>query len=270
MRDISELDQDAMRLRVSWAKANNYHKSFATLFWEDKKKFDNNEYPGWTFAMWLGQKVGIFEDQVIKKLKTYDNVIASEEREKTAAENRRLEMERLEARKKALEEQEKKRKEIEIQKAINAARKAEVKAVKDAKAAQKKKDEVNKKRREIAKRKKAIPIIHDGSLEQLANEIHNGKKRAENGRQEWILGTMEVVIALSAAREKFISDNVFHDWLDQNKVDYKKNDRAALIKFGEEPERIRKVLEETTRISYRTIYDNEWRFPNVGKPEIIE
>ena len=80
MADISDLDHTAQLLRVSWRKAHNYYRSFATVWFETRKNFDPEKYPGWTFSKWATLKAGMSEEFTMKHLKIFHRTLAEETR----------------------------------------------------------------------------------------------------------------------------------------------------------------------------------------------
>jgi hypothetical protein len=105
-------------------------------------------------------------------------------------------------------------------------------------------------------------------LTTIGQRFIAGHVRAGRGVQEWVEGSLEMAAALAEARDRFLSDNEFSDWLaGQGHNLVSKNDRAALINLGRDIHTARKVLEETESQSYRLIWDKvkDW-FPSSGKP----
>jgi hypothetical protein len=98
------------------------------------------------------------------------------------------------------------------------------------------------------------------ALERRALKIEAAIARSTKGKIEWIEGTIELAIEMAGARDEFPANQAFGEWFDSRlgNVAITPHDRAALIQWGREPDRTRKVLEKTERISYRTIHDNEW------------
>jgi hypothetical protein len=105
-------------------------------------------------------------------------------------------------------------------------------------------------------------------LERRALKIEAAMVRRDKGRGEWIEGTVELAIELAGARSEFAADQAFGEWLDSRfgYVTIPPHDRAALIHWGRDPDRTRKVLEATNRISYRYIHENEWILPAPPTP----
>jgi hypothetical protein len=97
-------------------------------------------------------------------------------------------------------------------------------------------------------------------LERRAVKIEAAIARRDKGKSEWIEGTLELAVELAGARDEFSANQAFGDWFDSRlgNVAITPHDRAALIQWGRDLDRTRKVLENTKRISYRTIHDNEW------------
>jgi hypothetical protein len=140
---VEHLDDKAQLLRVSWSKMHNYAASFATTWFELKKDFDAGQYPGWTFAMWVGQKAGFPEEGVNKILLALHRGIAAEYRaEAEQAERKRraaLEVERQRKREEAsakrqaaAQEREHRRQEAARSKAVAASKREAIAAVKAA------------------------------------------------------------------------------------------------------------------------------------------
>jgi hypothetical protein len=98
--NVEHLADAVMQLRQRWKKMNDYTASFATLWFEQKEHFDSGRYPGWTFAMWLGQRVGLPEASITKMLNIHNAALAHEHKvaaERVAAEQRQREREEAEA-----------------------------------------------------------------------------------------------------------------------------------------------------------------------------
>ena len=90
--------------------------------------------------------------------------------------------------------------------------------------------------------------------------IRTALRLVQEGQNKWVEGTMQLSLALVAARAEYSSNEVFSNWLDENIGDeINHQDRSALLKFGEYPEIAREVLEQTKRISWRFIYENEFK-----------
>jgi hypothetical protein len=107
-------------------------------------------------------------------------------------------------------------------------------------------------------------------LDGLADRIRVAFVRTEQGRAEWIEGTLELAAALAEARARFPSDLAFSHWLVDNELEHiGKNDRGALINIAIHTEISRRLLQETQRFSWRLIWEEEIKgqVPNAGKPE---
>jgi len=107
--DVEHLAEDVQRLRVSWRKMNNFTNSFATIWFARKQEFDAGQYPGWTFAFWLGQKVGLPEASITKMLYAHSAILAGEHQEAVEAAVREQKAQEAQAKaaEKARQEQEK-------------------------------------------------------------------------------------------------------------------------------------------------------------------
>jgi hypothetical protein len=102
--------------------------------------------------------------------------------------------------------------------------------------------------------------------------------KQKNSVKDWVAATIEIATVLAAARERIGSDNAFNEWLERNKIKVNKDDRAAYIKMGQNPEKTRDVLAATERHSVKWIYRYELKprleaqesadgFATVAKPE---
>jgi len=257
MADISELDHTAQLLRVSWRKAHNYYRSFATVWFETRKNFDPEKYPGWTFSKWATLKAGMSEEFTMKQLKIFYRTLAEETR---AAVNQRA---------------------VEIARDKRLA-KAQAKAVRDAERAAK----AAAKAPPPAKPKKVAPmpprpapapvpqmrpqaqaqpdsnvVPMPTPLDRLAARIKSGLARAKAGRQEWIEGQIDLCTALAEARDQFPHNTAFGKWCEANGVGkdiIDHQNRAAAIAMGRDPVALRKCLEATERTALRYIYSNEF------------
>jgi hypothetical protein len=105
-------------------------------------------------------------------------------------------------------------------------------------------------------------------LERRAVKIEAALVRRDKSREEWIAATIELAIELAGARDEFVADQAFGEWLDSRfpHVRIPKNDRAALIRWGREPDRAHAMLSKTERTSYQHIHANEWIPPTPQPP----
>ena len=107
----------------------------------------------------------------------------------------------------------------------------------------------------------ADPIPLPNKLERLSKRIKKNMQIGPEIRAQWIESKIEMACDLLEARREFRDNIGFHDWLiaerlGDNVLD--KDDRAALIEMGADPDRLRTVLKSTNRWSPRYIYKNEW------------
>jgi hypothetical protein len=119
-------------------------------------------------------------------------------------------------------------------------------------------------------------------LERLSKRIKKNMKVGHEIRSAWIESKIEMACDLLEARLEFRhNDNRFHDWLIVEGLGdnaLPKDDRAALIAMGANPEHMRTVLKATNRWSPRYIYEKEWEVslhsettsqdPKRGRPSI--
>jgi hypothetical protein len=91
----------------------------------------------------------------------------------------------------------------------------------------------------------------------------------ENTRQLWIAATLDVAKYLAEARECFPSNQEFGEWLNSEGLEISKDQRAAYIALGQEPERAAEVLQRTQKTSVRKIVSTEFRLRTPAKTEVV-
>lgn len=118
------------------------------------------------------------------------------------------------------------------------------------------------------------------SLERRAKKIEAALAKREKGKEDWIDGTIELAIELAGARNELKADQAFGQWCQgrfgTNVIS--KNERAILVRWGENPKEIRTILEGEASMSIRVIDDiyfkservniPEKRYPTAGTPPI--
>jgi hypothetical protein len=110
------------------------------------------------------------------------------------------------------------------------------------------------------------------SLRRALDAWRNADDVLQVSRGQWVAATLDVAVALKAARDYCGGDDrAFGIWLVENGCDdFGHQDRAALINIGEHIEVARKVLSETTSQSVRLIWEDEVKprlltFTSAGK-----
>jgi hypothetical protein len=92
-------------------------------------------------------------------------------------------------------------------------------------------------------------------------EMRKGWTMIEDGERVWVKGALAAAKELGEARRAFRSNKAFGLWCDSHGFGAKtlnRNDRAALLAFGENPNLAKEVLARTRRQSLQLIYANEW------------
>jgi hypothetical protein len=115
---------------------------------------------------------------------------------------------------------------------------------------------------------KVIPL--PDKLARIARAIGLELNRQTASNTEWIDSTTRIALLLVEARALHSSDNAFGDWCKANGFGLdviNKNDRAAYIAMGTDPQQLKTVLEKTQRESIYLISLNEFRFPSARKPD---
>jgi hypothetical protein len=192
MSDITELDETAQRLKVSWRKANNYYASFASQLLEIRRQIESGAYGSeWTFSGWLLKKAGLFESQVMTQLKVFSRVIAAEEREKIEQANIEIAVQKRAEKRAAAAAVAQRKNERAIAKAhearereaFRAEKTAEKQVVQQRKATEAEKVERAKKREEKRNALRRAPPANATLRELLAQAATvEQKSRAELGR----------------------------------------------------------------------------------------
>jgi hypothetical protein len=105
----------------------------------------------------------------------------------------------------------------------------------------------------------------DDALKAAADKLRAGLTKMKAAKGLFVQGALEALLALTTARKLFPSNKAFGEWCDANGLGedvLNKDDRAALIAFGSDPERARRVLESSQRTSLRLIRVHEWDRPS--------
>jgi hypothetical protein len=102
-------------------------------------------------------------------------------------------------------------------------------------------------------------------MERIERRIKAGLARIETGDKDWIEGQIEVAVAVADTRLALPRHQQFGDWFDAKFPDINADERAAYAAMGQDPARLREILEKTDRPLIHHIYRNEW-FRHVTKP----
>ena len=108
------------------------------------------------------------------------------------------------------------------------------------------------------------------NLDVALTKIESGRINEEQGKKQWIEGTLELIAGLDDGRNRFSSDQTFGKWLDENGYDDRitRHDRSALLNMAKHPDITREVLEQTHSRSWQLIWRDEIqpRLPNARQP----
>jgi hypothetical protein len=107
----------------------------------------------------------------------------------------------------------------------------------------------------------------DDKLDRLAVRIKTDIDRCEHSREDWVEATLDLAEALAEAREHFVADRAFGQWIDENQLLISHQNRAALIAFGQDVERAKLILGQTESRSLELIYRKEFRITSARKPK---
>jgi len=82
-------------------------------------------------------------------------------------------------------------------------------------------------------------------LERLADKLRADVALADQGQKQWIEATLAMAQHLREAREVFGEDDrAFGAWLKREQIQIERDDRQALINFGENMAKFRKILSD--------------------------
>jgi hypothetical protein len=102
-------------------------------------------------------------------------------------------------------------------------------------------------------------------LERRAQKIEAALRRRGNAKTEWKEATLDLAIELAGARADLPSDQAFGKWCDDRfrNATIPKDERAILIRWGNDPDQARAILEKTDSQSIQMI---DRRFRADAKP----
>ena len=112
-----------------------------------------------------------------------------------------------------------------------------------------------------------ITKLEDSKLVRLATRIKNDIAKIEQSREDWVENTLDLAAALAEARDHFTSNNKFSVWLEENQFLLGRDERAALIAFGQDIDRAKLILGQTDSRSLQIIYRNEFRLRSATKTQ---
>lgn len=104
-----------------------------------------------------------------------------------------------------------------------------------------------------------------GKLDQLADRIRSDLSAIDDTRDAWVERTLDLAAALAEARQHFKDNISFGRWLEAQNFRIGKNDRSALVAFGQDIERARPILANSSSKSAELIYRREFRVPSDRK-----
>jgi flagellar biosynthesis GTPase FlhF len=195
MPDISELDDTAQLMRVSWRKARNYYASLARTFFEAQDKFAATDYgldpwgKPWTFRLWVALKAGLSVEQLLQQFRIFKSAIAAEERQRAEAERQRGAAEKRAAKQAATDQARQAREERARQREQEEAARAAVqrereeaqrqaRATKTRKAKNKTKNDQQRTRREDRRRQLANQPPENATLRELLEQARRVEKQS--------------------------------------------------------------------------------------------
>jgi hypothetical protein len=99
-------------------------------------------------------------------------------------------------------------------------------------------------------------VPEDGSaLDVLAVRYRAAFDKTKAGRAQWIEGTLELAVTVRDSRIDFPDHRAFSQWLERNGLQtISKDNRTALLWMANDQEAVRKLLEQTSLLSWDTIY----------------
>jgi hypothetical protein len=107
-------------------------------------------------------------------------------------------------------------------------------------------------------KKPTLVAVPEGGteLDVLAERYRAAYDKMQGGREQWIEGTLELAVVVAEARKKLPDHRGYSLWLQRHELEQMHpNDRAALVGFSKDLEAARKLLEQTSGISWRVIWE---------------
>jgi flagellar biosynthesis GTPase FlhF len=266
-------EQNKQRMKVHWKRGLDHFQSFFTLLSEVREEVGNNALPGWCLND-LG--IGFSRvTQIAKCLREDDRLRISQELAQSRAADRAQRAVRRQEQERQRQEERNRRQEEERQRQAERARlqrereDREREARREARRVRRNEYERNRRQRRRddaatvmsmitpASSSTATPNLPTGlSSSELARSIKAAIRRRDEGRSEWIEGSIELAGFLIQARESYRSDNQFGEWLRENDININSHDRAALVNLGSNLQAMRQVLERSVRSSYQLIWED--------------
>lgn len=273
-----DLEQEAQALRVLWKSGRDKLRSFFVRLKDVKKETGDAGLDEWClkelhltldtitrFAKILNE----VEAETVKSDLAAANKAAAEKRAAEVAAKQKI---REEAKRAAELKKEEEKQAAELKKAEHQKKLAEEAEAKAKADASRKKAEATEKRRQdkqkdpnergptaAAKRgkRKVTEKMTDAGLTILIDKFKAADKMCVKGDALWIEGSIAKALVLVEMRGRFLADQEFGVWFDKSGIDLSHQDRAALLGLGRLGEvRLREILKNTDRRSYRYIWDD--------------
>lgn len=264
---------DPNKAQVLWNKGQNFFASFFAELGDVRRQIGDDA----AFARWCLDDLHIPISVINQVAEVLSRVDAAKAKAELAtarqAEQERLRREREE--REALRAAEIRRKEEE--KAATAAEKAR----REEYERLRQKEEDRKRRAQESKRKNnagwkakqreelktalatitstnVVPIrnveITEKSEGQLVKQIKAAIDRCDKSRADWIEASIELAGLLCEARARYPMNERFSKWLDEHEIKLNAEDRAALLKLGQNIEAMRVILDRSESRSYQHIW----------------
>lgn len=115
--------------------------------------------------------------------------------------------------------------------------------------------------------KSVVTNLAETKLERLAAGIKTALEAATGSRDTWAKWMVAAAVQIAEARGLYPSDIAFGQWVGVQEFHLSKDDQAAMIHMGEDPDLMLSILNSTDRSSIRLIYkEHQDRFRSVAKP----
>jgi len=243
MSNISDLDDKAHYLRITWSKMINYASTFSKEFMALEDEFKSGKYgPDWDFERWLGMKCGMSYTLTYRMLAQVHRVATDAERE------------RIKAAATAGKPGRKK-------KVHTPAPPAPVSQMPSQAPPAPAPAPVPQMRPQAQAQPDSNVVPLPTPLDRLAAELRGIFASAAANRAEWRAIQMRLCTKLVEIRDQLPHNTAFGKWCAVNGFGpdvINHQDRAAAIKMGRDPVALHQCLETTNRSSLQLIYANDF------------
>lgn len=274
---------DPNKARVLWTKGQNMFSAFFAEIEEVRKQIgDHAEFARWciyelhiplTAISRVTSVLQIVDGEIVKanlaEAKKAEELQKRREREQreayAAAERARKEQEKADAAAEKARQDELERQRLKAE--AKAKKATDFHKKKNKKWKRIENDRLNAALAQVANTN-VVPFqeqnkeVADRPEIQLVKQIKAAIMRSEKATEDWQEAQVELATLLVEARRRYPAHQKFAHWLDENEIKLNSDDRAALLKLGQNPAAMRVILQNTSRRSIRLIWgDTQKQLP---------